>query len=396
MRAVRVLVVTAGGSATLAAVAPLAAALRAAGHDVLVTATRETAAAVTGLGLPTAVVCELGMYGAMCRDRDGRPLPPPPEDDEGQIAFAGRGFGRLAAATLPGLVDLAAVHRPDVVVGGSLAHAAPLLAARLGVPWVRHADDLHERTAVDVAAAAAELRPELDAVGLADLSEGALIVEIAPPSLRPTDEAEEADRTRRTAVRWRPLNRQVALEPRWLRRGSRPRVLLTSGSRADLDPALGADFLAPLLGLPVLADADVLVATSALVAGELAERGLVGERPAGAPARYAGWTPLDVVASSCDAVVHHGGGITALTALSAGVPAVALPPTSSWAIPLRRIDAQGASITLDGAGPARVGEALERLLGDCGHAQAARALAEEIAALPPASEVAEQVAAIAA
>ncbi len=372
----RALVVTAGGAATIFAVAPLAAALRAAGHDVLMATNQDNVATVAGLGLPAAAVTDVGMYRAMCFDRDGTPVVPP-ADDDGQIAFAGRGFARLAAASLPGLAALADAWRPDVVVGGSLAHAAPLLAARIGVPFVRQADDLHERTAVDFGAASVELLPELAAQGLDAIPAGDLFVEITPPSLRATD-AE-----RGVSMHWRPLNRQVPLEPWMHLRNGRPRVLLTSGSRAEFDPLLGAGFFDRLVELPALAGVDVLVATSPDVAATV----LVAH-----PGLHAGWLPLDVVAPTCDLVVHHGGGITALTALSGGTPALALPPSSSWAIPLRRIDARGASITLDPAGD--LGTAVEALLTDPSYRSAAEQLGVEMAAQQPAADVVAAISAL--
>ncbi|MFI6209906.1 hypothetical protein ACIBAI_26595 [Streptomyces sp. NPDC051041] len=95
------------------------------------------------------------------------------------MRFGGRGFGRLAAHSLPSLSALAAVWRPDVVIGGTLSFAAPLLAARLGIPGVRQAWDLGEPAEMDHGAVE-ELAPELGADALA---EPALRVHLGPRRL---------------------------------------------------------------------------------------------------------------------------------------------------------------------------------------------------------------------
>jgi hypothetical protein len=72
----------------------------------------------------------------------------------------GASFARMAAASLDALLALAEDWRPDLVVGGAMSYAAPLLATHLRVPYVRHAWDTIPPTEIDPGAEE-ELQPEL-------------------------------------------------------------------------------------------------------------------------------------------------------------------------------------------------------------------------------------------
>ncbi|WP_053170447.1 nucleotide disphospho-sugar-binding domain-containing protein [Streptomyces sp. SBT349] len=303
-------------------------------------------------------------------DRDGRTLGPP-EDPEERLFFNGRGFGRLAAAGLPGLRALAADRPPDLVVGGSLCYAAPLLAARLGVPFVRHTWDLGEPPGID-RGAEAELAPELKALGLSGIPGTDLWVDICPPSLRATSEGPRAD------MRFIPYNEQRALEPWMYRRGERPRVCVTAGSRVsqDEDIAYLRELVDGIGGLGV----ELAVAAPRAVAERLR---------AAEPGIRAGWLPLDILLTTCDLIVHHGGGQTALTALNAGVPQLLIPNIPRMIPPCDRISDYGAAITLSTGeqNPERLTQAAEELLSTPSYRDRARSIRAEIAAQSAPTEV---------
>lgn len=103
----------------------------------------------------------------------------------------------------------------------------------------------------------------------------------------------------------------------------------------------------------------------------------------------AGWVPLDVLASTCDLVVSHGGGATSLTALSAGVPQLMIPQGGATVENAQRLARYGAAIALERGAPVeRIISACEEILSDSSYADRARSLSQEIAALtPPASAV---------
>lgn len=138
----RVLFVTGGGQATVFALAPLATAVRAAGHQVFMAANHEVMPAITASALPAVPVTESPLRHFISHDRQGRPVDLPlgrPVAE--QAEFTGRWFGRMAAESLPLLRDFTARWRPDLVVGGTSTYAAALLARHLGVPYVRLAWD---------------------------------------------------------------------------------------------------------------------------------------------------------------------------------------------------------------------------------------------------------------
>lgn len=97
-----------------------------------------------------------------------------------------------------------------------------------------------------------------------------------------------------------------------------------------------------------------------------------------------GWMPLDVVAPTCDLLVHHGGGVTSLTGMCAGCPQVVVPGADMLADAARLLAAYGAAVTLPTGDdrPGAVGEAARQVLSDRGHAARAGELRAEIEAMP--------------
>ncbi|MFJ8535844.1 nucleotide disphospho-sugar-binding domain-containing protein [Streptomyces sp. NPDC093591] len=367
----KMLFLTGGSPATVFALAPLATAARLQGHEVLVASPDEMVAFASAVGLPTVPVTDGTMRRFMFSDRDNRALDLPAGPQE-RLHFNGRGFGRFAAASLPALRELVADWAPDLVVGGSLCYAAPLIAHEIGVPFVRHTWDLGEPPGID-AGAADELAPELSALGLAGLPETHLWVDICPPSLRAPSSLGP-----RQSMRFVPYNEQRALKPWMYRSGDRPRVCVTAGSRVSHEAELA--YLQELLDSVADLDVELVVAAPEAVAKDLKAD----------PDRVrAGWIPLDVLLTTCRLIVHHGGGQTSLTALNAGVPQLLIPNIPKMLPPCERISDRGAAITLpeDRQTPARLRAAAEEILHTPSYLASARAIRAEIAEQPVPAEV---------
>src|SRR6185312_2365952 len=98
----------------------------------------------------------------------------------------------------------------------------------------------------------------------------------------------------------------------------------------------------------------------------------------------AGWLPFDPVLSTCDALVHHGGGGSALTALALGVPQVVVSAHADHAFNAAALARRGAGLGAvpDAPGDPTVADAVDHVVRDPGPRAAARAVAAEIAALP--------------
>lgn len=369
------LFVAAGSPATVFALAPLATAARNAGHQVVMAANDDMVPYITSSGLPGIATTELPIRHFITKDRAGRPETIPVDPVE-QALFTGRWFSRMAASSLPGMLEFCRVWRPDLIVGGTMSYVAPLLALHLGVPHVRQSWDAIEADGIHPGADA-ELQPELVEFGLERLPEPDLFVDICPPSLRPAGAAEAQP------MRYVPANAQRRLEPWMLAGGERRRVLVTSGSRVAKESYdKNFDFLRGLAKDVASWDVELIVAAPDEVAGVLGE---------GLPGARVGWVPLDLVAPTCDLLVHHAGGVSTLTGLNAGVPQLLVPKGAVLEKPALRVADYGAAITLlPGEDSAEaIADACQELLSKDGYGERARELSREIAAMPaPASVVA--------
>ncbi|MEU3950506.1 glycosyltransferase [Streptomyces sp. NPDC029526] len=366
----KIVFLTGGSPATVFALSPLASAARLAGHEVLVASPADMTSYVLSTGLPVAAVVDGTMRDFMFRDGTGRPLTVPADPDE-RLLFNGHGFGRLARACLPGLRELAADWEPDLIVGGSLCYAAAIAAHELGLPWVRHTWDLGEPPAID-AGAAFELAPELAGAGLDGLPAADLWVDICPPGLR------LPGRGPRQGMRFVPYNQRRPLESWMRRRGERSRICVTAGSRVSEEEEVAwlVDLVRALRSL----DAECVIAAPEAVAGSLSEA---------VPEARVGWFSLDTLLTTCDLIVHHGGGQTTLTALHAGVPQLLLPTIPKMVEPCCRVEGRGAAVTLpqERQTVAEVARAAARLLAAQEPRAAAQELRTEIARQPSPARV---------
>ncbi|MCX4957497.1 glycosyltransferase [Streptomyces virginiae] len=353
-------------------VVPLAWALRASGHDVLVAAPPGMASTVNGSGLPFVPSSgPLDMFDVMMHDRAGRLLQRPDTEEE-LLPHIGRGFGRLAAGTLDGMLRIIEEWRPDVVVGESHAYSAGTAARILGVPWVEHGLGAGYLPAID-AAGTEEFAPELRRYGLDGLPEPDLVLNTCPPGIRP-----EGTRPVQP-MRYVPYD-AAGTVPSWVfEERDRPRLLLTLGTRVPVGGGLPL-FQELIRTLPELG-VELVVA----VADDVVEQ--LGPLPDAV--RAAGWLPLSSVLASCDLAVHHCGAGTTLSAVLAGVPQLLIPRIAEQYDTARRLARYGAALELPAVqiDPAAVLDACRTLLADPSYAQAARRLRAEMAELPSPAEI---------
>ncbi|WFE26144.1 DUF1205 domain-containing protein [Solwaraspora sp. WMMD791] len=325
----RVLFTSPPGAGHLFPVVPLAWALRAAGHDVLVATTAEGLAGAAHAGLPTVDVAPgvpvAGVFGtgtpAEWTDRMRR---------RGlRIAAAGsridslllETFGRIADLMADGTLAVARWWRPDLIVHSRLHPVGPLVARALRVPAVEHGFNLLREQTL-----AARFLPWLAAayrrLGVPLELPERVVLHLAPAELMIGD----GDGW---PMRYVPYNAGGVL-PDWLRRpADRPRVLITLGT---VVPALaGLSGLRRTIAAAADVDADfVLTAGENGGRGELAggrgdDTDRVGLGPLPRNVRVTGWLPLAPALANCAAVVHHGGSGTMMTALGGGVPQLVLP-----------------------------------------------------------------------
>ncbi|MFI9388430.1 nucleotide disphospho-sugar-binding domain-containing protein [Kutzneria sp. NPDC052558] len=370
----------------LYAMAPLAWALRSAGHEVRIASQPALMPTVKDLGLPAIPVGSDVDTAAMVREYLLPPdqTAPPARRGAGKPGGVPRALRMLLAhaeSMLPDLVTVARRWQPDLVVYDSTNLAGPIAAAAVGVPGIRHlfGVDLMRPTLDFTQELLAPLAARHD-VRLPRLAD-AVTVDPTPPSFQ----AVPAQPLLR--MRYVPFN-GPGLAPPDPVRTDRPRVAVTWGHTiAKVDP----------LRFPVAAIARRLAAdgVDVTVVASHSQRPLLGVLPAGVTVLVD--TPLHLVLPEVDALVHHGGAGTALTALSHGVPALVVPQLPDHAGCAARVAATGAGriLSAEQAGTERLTKETHDILTGSAEREAADRLRRELVELPPPSALVPELTALA-
>lgn len=366
---------------------PLAHALQAAGHEVLVATSGPAQRTAEAAGLVTVDAGGARRarepYDALLRtlEKSGAGSAP---DDETSLAVHGRAFGEVGARMLDDLIDIARTWGAGAVVYPGI-HSAALVAARaVGAVGVLHGYGTPLPT---FGPALDHLRPHTERAGVHEVTEAEIEIDVLPGSLAnftdvPTDIGKPVHRVE---MRYGAYNNGGTL-PHWaLRRTDRPRVVATCGSAAAMtrEGALYRDIVHATGEL----GAELVLLTAGAELPELPSRLPAHVRPER-------WVPLRELLVGSDAVVHHGGSGTVLSSFAAGVPQVSLPmPGTVNVSNARSVAARGAGRTLDidTSGPEEMTEALAAILTDPAHRRAAKEVSAEMAAMPSAALVAARV-----
>lgn len=364
---------------------PLAWAMRSAGHEVLVATSDDFRPEVLASGLPM-VACSGPLDSAtilvnMLRtpwdpdqfrqgEQEGADSGIP--DSGGLAGAAEPGFATLVTALLPGMLALVRDWRPDLVVIEPAARAAELSAAKYGIPLAVHTWGMLVPKEIIPAANAARqfIGPAERSLGLTAIPEPAAIIDTCPPTFQfPGSLSVQR-------MRYVPYSRATALPDwGWQPRGRR-RACVTLGTLAPLavdTQALLASMIAAAAGHGmevVIAGTDEALAARAATA-------------AGYEFLAAGWFPLDSALRSSDLLIHHGSSGCTMTALTCGVPQVAVPQFADHFINADRIEAVGIGRrVLPGSPPNALADAVGAVLGDPAIQEQAQALAAEAARQP--------------
>lgn len=376
LSAVKVLAVSVPAAGHVTPLLPLLRSLADSGDEVVVATGAPVADAVTATGarvhlVPGGLDDWFGRLAARIKGAPGDGLPPHRIDHY----FVPRLFAEIGADALVDEVLAAGTAlQPDLVLFDSYAFAGPLAAAVLGVPAVHHAiGTLFAPEVVELCADA--VSPlwrafDRDAPRHAGLY-GGLTITICPPSM----EAHPAPSGDVVAVRPAPL---PAREPE---PSARPLVYVTLGTIWS-EPAVFRAVLDGLADQPV----DVLVTVG------------TGNDPAALEpvpgnARVERFVPQTELLPRCAAVVHHAGAGTMFGSLAHGLPQLALPQAADNFTNAELLRRSGAGrVLLPGEVTAdNVRRAVRALLDEPGASDAAAKVADEIAAMPSADEVAAEL-----
>ncbi|MET9773498.1 nucleotide disphospho-sugar-binding domain-containing protein [Streptomyces sp. NPDC006367] len=371
--------------------APLAWALRAAGHEVLVAAPPSLGPAVAGTGMPFVPTGRdldvVGMIRSIVDGRAGKPAPAAGGAPAAPTAAKGPRstpmFTAIAESMADELLSVGRSFGPDLVMFEPSAWAGPLVAAALGVPAVRVPWGADIMASVHQAEGALEAEREalaplaasLGVPGGADTL-GTLTLDACPAPMQ-IDGTTHAT----SPLRYVPYNGPGNPLPGHLAGPrTRPRVCVTWGTTVGrIDPArvLTAEVLRALAGTGLDLVAAVPQGGRAAL-GPIAHEVTVLEQ-----------VPLHQVFPHVDAVVGHGGAGTVLAGLLNGLPQAALPLLPDHRFNAGRLAASGAGLLLprEEASPGRIRETVLAVLEEPGHRKAAEECRADLLARPTPAEV---------
>ncbi|MCL2731214.1 MAG: DUF1205 domain-containing protein [Actinomycetia bacterium] len=386
----------------------LAWALRAAGHDVRVAGQPPLADAVTGTGI--IAVTAGGGYDIIAgiadavrvRDELARDLNVtgpgqfPPEVLRRLLDLRMVPHVRTAQDMAEDLVSFAVAWRPDLVVTDPLVYAAPLAAAAVGAPVVRHLWGPDMSRKVGLPGNGVSVEQDHRAAWPEEMAELYARYGVEPPAdlaVRTLDTCPESLQLpgvpNRVAMRYTSYN-GAAVAPSWLLEpAERPRICVTWGSLTTTMKGEEA-FLVPQI-VRALAGLDVEV----ILALRAADRARLGELPP--HMRALEGMPLDLILPTCSAIMHQSGAGSTLTAALHGVPQITVPQIADQGLVSERLAGTGAGISLDGdrLEEETVRRAVTEVLDTPGPAEAARRLRAEMLEQPAPSAIVAELEALA-
>jgi UDP:flavonoid glycosyltransferase YjiC (YdhE family) len=375
----RVLMITTPVPTHFTSLVPLAWAMRAAGHELVVAGQPDTVPTVRSAGLIAAEMGERFDILAYLRAKlptGRRPLEAWPRPAPPQMGFFGRVWMDHAKKMLQAHLAMARDWRPDLIIAEQLEYTSLIVGGVLGVPVVHHRWGVDAISDLALRDAETELAGLARQSGLTALPRPALKLDPCPPTLQvPTAVSG-------TPIRYVPFN-GTAVVPDWIRPGRARRVAVTLG---NLTLALnGVPYVRRLLtALAGLPDIELIITVDPAYQEAL--------QPLPAQVRVVDPTPLHLFMDTCDAVVHHGGAGTTLTATAAGVPQMVLPQIADAFAAGERLQCLGAGRHLDQLAdqddPGTLRDALEALLSEPGYRKAAQKLGREMATMPSPQQVA--------
>jgi UDP:flavonoid glycosyltransferase YjiC (YdhE family) len=362
---------------------PLGHALARRGHDLVV---------ATGANMKARVIenrfefvqAGLPAMDAVLHAREDVEVKAAPPGD--RIAFPAAMFGWVhPAAKLATLRELAESRPPDLVIHPPVDLAGPLLAAELGVPSVCYGfgQPLDPELLAAMSARVAPLWQEggLDPNPYGGIYRGWYL------DPRPAQLKEEGLAPAATSHPIRPEipGAPDASLPAWAGQLADHAAIYVSLGTAPLfnQPPKFAPLLVGLAG----EDVEVVVTVS-----ELNDPAALGEQPANVHVER--WLPLAPLLRNCDAVLCHAGTGTTLAALVAGLPMVLVPQGADQFENARACERAGAARVLQPSEvtAAAIQEAVRAVLAPrSAERAAARELAAEIASMPSAATVAEDL-----
>jgi len=373
----RVLATCTPGAGHINALAPLLAALQAAGHDVLVVTAEESVGYVARAGFAVRA----GGLGVVERRKAFEPRLPEvmalPPRQRRALYFSGFFADAAAPVMRPALEPIFAEFAPDVVIHETAELAAAPMATARGIPHVTVAfsGSLSDSTqSLTISAIAPVWHAEGLPTPTLDDIRGAVFLHPFPPSF---GQAPPGDRVR--PMRALGFATEADPIPEWLMaaRSTRPLVYMTAGTERQGAMAPWAAGLAALGRLDVDAIATI---------GPHVDPTELGDVPANV--RIERFVPYQAILERASLVMSHGGAGSLLGAARQGLPQLLYPIGADQWENADAASGAGVALTceLDQRSTDDIAAMLTHLLDDPSFATAATQISAEIAAMPPPAE----------
>ncbi|MFF5496714.1 nucleotide disphospho-sugar-binding domain-containing protein [Streptomyces aquilus] len=389
----RILFIPASAPSHYFPMVPLIWACRTAGHDVCVAAQPWGESVVVSSGVPMVTIAKsFDMTAELVRHRLRGPVASEPGAPNPLFRTLLNAQVRFAVESADELVSLARDWRPDLVVADPLILAAPLAAEAAGAPLVHHLWGPDLLRASEYGYPGSGMSPEAWPEPLRELYARhgrAPQAENATATVDPWLETMQIVQTpSRIPARFVPYNGSNVLPPSVLA-PSRRRVLVTWGSMLVIRDGIEAFPVADVVKTLHEHDTEIVLAITS------ADRDRVPTLPSGVTVVEN--VPLNAIMPSCDAVVHHGGAGTVMTAAYYGVPQLGIPASRDVQTCCALLADTGAGVTVDNQDVTvdALAGAIATVLTDDRVREAATALRAEILAQPSPAEVVTRVTALA-
>jgi UDP:flavonoid glycosyltransferase YjiC (YdhE family) len=353
---------------------PLMYAARDAGHEVVMATGADMVPDLQRRGFPTwAVGPGLGEFVAELTSASAVPAASH-EEQLGRDAV--HLFAQPSVRRALDLIPRAAAWGPDIVISEITELAGREVACATGALYATHGFGTHVPGTSALAAVMFDhVSAELGTPNRRHAFETGLYIDPCPPGLQSPEFGEMDVRSIRPGPGG--IDPGERLPPQFLELPDRPLVYVTLGTVYN-DPDLARSVLDAIQDLPI---------SIAVTTGPGIDPALLGRRPANVAA--APFVPQSLLLPLASAVVSHTGSGTMLGALAAGLPQVCLPQGADQFANAERLHAIGAGIRLlpDDVTPDRLRAAVSSVLDDPAYADAATAMKAEIAAMPSAADV---------
>lgn len=380
----RVLSICIPGRGRFEVVAPLAGALKAAGHTVKFTAPPSFAPHVRNMGFDCLEAgADTGELNRLLDQHRGD-APPLPASERAVIMFTSLYPERLLATLLPQLRHWA----PDLVLHEEGEFAAPLVAALVGarcatVGWPVAMKPVQVMAAVTQRLASLWRIHGLTPPPYSGLYQ--LFIDTCPPTLQT-----EAAACMPSTWLMRPDLVDTPAEPAVLpplvlpHRTGEPVIHITLGT-VDVYNQAPELLLRLLDGLQQMPIRVVLTTGTALQSMDVSQYPNVSIHP---------FIPHKLLLPQCDAVICHGGSGSTVAALAHGLPLLIVPRGGASqyrsAIHCERVGA-GIHLTEEAATTKAIAESVTALLNQSSYRQTAARIQQEIRHMPAPAECAEQL-----